>query len=75
MQLVHVNVYFRYTLAHWSKKERIPQLIAVTGGRGRYKVYLGKKKSFILVGVVLDHDVNIKKEVLLLPSTYPLLHA
>ena len=53
------------TLAHWSKKEPIPQLIAVTGGWGCYKVYLGKKKSFILIDVVFDHDFNIKKEILL----------
>ena len=34
-----------------------------------YKLCLGKKKSFMLVGMVADHDVNIKKEVTpLLPS-------
>ena len=51
------------TLAHWCKKEPVPQLIGVSGSRGRYKVRLGKKKSFVLIGIVADHDVNIKKEV------------
>jgi hypothetical protein len=56
------------TLAYWCKKEPEPLLIGFSGSRGRYKVRLGKKKSFMLVGMVVDHDANIKKEVF--PQTF-----
>jgi len=51
------------TLAHWYNKEPSPLMIGVSGNKGRYNVRLGKKRSFITVGMVADHDVNIKKEV------------
>jgi hypothetical protein len=52
------------TFAHWWKKES-PQLIGSAGSRGRYNFRFAKKQTFMIVGMVLDHDVNIKKEVLL----------
>jgi hypothetical protein len=33
-------------------------------GKGRYRVELGTHSKFVLVGVVADHDLPIKKEVL-----------
>jgi hypothetical protein len=32
-------------------------------GKGRYRVELGNHSKFVLVGVVADHDLPIKKEV------------
>src|SRR5271170_975150 len=50
------------TLAHWFDKEP-PTLIGMSGQTGRYKLHFGKKRLFIVVGMVVEHDVNIKKEV------------
>jgi len=51
------------TLPHWYDKVPDPTLIGMSSRNNRYKLHFAKKSTFILVGMVVDHDVNIKKEV------------
>ena len=51
------------TLAYWYHKQPSPTITGIVGQTGRFNVRFDKRRSVIVVGMVIDHDVNIKKEV------------
>ena len=51
------------TLPHWYDKVLDPTLIGMSSSNNRYKLHSAKKRTFILVGMVVDRDVNLKKDL------------
>ena len=50
-------------LPYCYNKQPSPTIIGISGQTGRFHIHFNNKKWFIVVGMVVDHDVNIKKEV------------